>query len=77
LCRSSPAHRSVGSNCSDCTILGLFSEHGPVMVMFQSSHSLGTISSNQFIRPFTKNEKAVNRFGLPLLLRGCCSITYN
>ena len=26
---------------------------------YLSSHSLGTISTNQFIRPITKNEKAV------------------
>ena len=48
--RSSLAHRSGGVNCSDCTILGLFSVHGPVMVLFLSSHSLGTIITYPHIR---------------------------
>lgn len=35
--------------CSDCTILRIFSEHGPVMVLFLSSHSFGTIIAYPYI----------------------------
>ena len=35
--------------CSDCTILISFSGHGPVMVLFLSSHSFGTIITYPYI----------------------------
>ena len=35
--------------CSDCTILRFFPEHGPVMVLFLSSHSFGTITTSPYI----------------------------
>ena len=44
-----------GVNCSDCTILGLFSRHGPVMVLFLSSHSFGTIITYPRVRQHVCN----------------------